>query len=152
MPRPIPFSISGVSATGIWAKTYFNVEQKRYSPSFQIGLFLSLFCLCAVEAPPLFLKMTQGLDPCKISGTRSRTFNPGNRSTWEKQWEASRWVSKQFKMSGLEVNIHTYPYDRRTWPNVSAQIRGLNTSNRSSWSLPISIQFRIIPQGRSRRR
>jgi Zn-dependent M28 family amino/carboxypeptidase len=27
-------------------------------------------------------------------------------------------------MSGLEVNIHTYPFDGRTWPNVSAEIRG----------------------------
>ncbi|MCG6537060.1 MAG: M28 family metallopeptidase [Syntrophales bacterium LBB04] len=29
-------------------------------------------------------------------------------------------------MSGLEVNIHTYPFDNRTWPNVSAKIRGNN--------------------------
>jgi Zn-dependent M28 family amino/carboxypeptidase len=48
----------------------------------------------------------------------------GNRSTWEKQWEAAYWVSDEFKNIELDVSIHNYGFDGRVWPNVISKIKG----------------------------
>lgn len=50
--------------------------------------------------------------------------NYGNRMTWQKQWETAQWVLGRFKELGIESRIQTYEYARKTWPNVSARIRG----------------------------
>jgi len=48
----------------------------------------------------------------------------GNRSTWEKQWEAAIWLSREFEKTGIEAGIHKYEFNGKIWPNVIAKIEG----------------------------
>lgn len=48
----------------------------------------------------------------------------GNRTTWEKQWEAARWLAEEFRREGLETAIHEYDFRGQRWPNVIAEIPG----------------------------
>ena len=48
----------------------------------------------------------------------------GNRTTWEKQWEAAWWLAEQFNREGLETAIDEYEFLGQRWPNVIAEIPG----------------------------
>jgi Zn-dependent M28 family amino/carboxypeptidase len=64
------------------------------------------------------------VDDSRLRKSIAQLQSLGNRITWEKQWEAANWVSGEFKKVGVEVGIHTYEFNGKTWPNVVAEIRG----------------------------
>jgi acetylornithine deacetylase/succinyl-diaminopimelate desuccinylase-like protein len=48
----------------------------------------------------------------------------GNRTTWEKQWEAARWIVGEFARERILARIETYDHQQQPWPNVVASIPG----------------------------
>jgi hypothetical protein len=48
----------------------------------------------------------------------------GNRTTFDKQWEAARWVGARLESLGLRATIDTYERDAKSWPNVVARQEG----------------------------
>lgn len=48
----------------------------------------------------------------------------GNRATFDRQWEAARWIAAQLAASGLQVTIDAYERDDASWPNVVARLSG----------------------------
>jgi len=64
----------------------------------------------------------------EIERTITHLQEMGNRTTWDKQWEAARWIAAQFEEIGLQVNIDEYEHQGKVWPNVIAEKAGSQSS------------------------
>lgn len=51
-----------------------------------------------------------------------------NRTTWENQNEAALWAHRELEKIGLEVRMHSYEWDGKTWTNVIAKKNGRKQS------------------------
>lgn len=69
-------------------------------------------------------KMLNEVKKENLQETIAHLISYGNRSEFQKQWDASTWVRRQFEKNGLETEVHTYEYQNQKWPNVVAKIKG----------------------------
>jgi len=76
------------------------------------------------EAPDRYQEIIENVRAENLSSTISRLQSQKNRSTWEEQWKAADWISDEFKIIGMEADIHRYEFKGKIWPNVIARIRG----------------------------
>jgi Zn-dependent M28 family amino/carboxypeptidase len=60
----------------------------------------------------------------RLINTVNRLQAMGNRTTWEKQWEAASWIAAEFERYGIPARIESYDHRQRKWPNVVASIPG----------------------------
>lgn len=70
-----------------------------------------------------------------------------NRSTHEKQCEASQWIKSEFEKSGLENRLQTYEFKDRTWPNVVAEVKGTKTPDQIIMAIAHIDTIADNPQG-----
>jgi Zn-dependent M28 family amino/carboxypeptidase len=79
------------------------------------------------EIHPEIVNAMGKVDGKNLSNTIGHLQAYGNRLTFEKQWETAQWLAEQFKIMEMEVNLYTYEWNGRKWPNVIVKIEG-NTS------------------------
>ncbi len=48
----------------------------------------------------------------------------GERRTWERQWEAARWIAAELSSFGVHADIRSYDDHGKPWPNVVAVVLG----------------------------
>lgn len=64
------------------------------------------------------------VEASRLRETVAHLESYGNRSTWEKQWDAARWSEQKLREYGLDVALQSYEFQARQWPNVVARIKG----------------------------
>jgi Zn-dependent M28 family amino/carboxypeptidase len=69
-------------------------------------------------------KLQEMVDETRLRDTILHLQGMGNRSSWEKQWEAARWLIGEFEREGLRTALHEYEFRGQRWPNVIAEIPG----------------------------
>jgi hypothetical protein len=76
----------------------------------------------------LVLKALREVNPEDIGNTILQLESFQNRFTWSNQWRSARWIANQFGYCGLEVNLDTYEFRGKVWPNVIARKEGVEES------------------------
>ena len=84
-----------------------------------------------ISTPPGPLSLLELVDESRIQDTVTQLQSLGNRMTWEKQWEAARWIQGKFREYGINAVVHTYEWDGRKWPNVVGTIPGSVKTDRA---------------------
>lgn len=77
-----------------------------------------------VSTPPGTLSLLERVDESRIRETVTQLQSFGNRMTWEKQWEAARWIQGKFREYGIDTVVNVYEWDDKKWPNVVGTIPG----------------------------
>ena len=77
-----------------------------------------------IDVHSQILNAIEKVDAKNLRNTIAHLQAYDNRKTWEKQWKTAQWLDEQFKTMGLEVNLHTYEWKGKKWPNVVAKIEG----------------------------
>lgn len=55
-------------------------------------------------------KAMMNVDVSHLRDTVQHLENYGNRSTWEKQWDAARWLEQKLKEYRLDVAVQSYEF------------------------------------------
>jgi Zn-dependent M28 family amino/carboxypeptidase len=74
-------------------------------------------------------KMLNKIKGENLRETITHLTSYGNRSEFQKQWDASLWIQQQFQKYGIETELHTYEYQNNKWPNVIAKINGTDDNS-----------------------
>jgi hypothetical protein len=101
-----------------------SVSPRAYRPRFGAKLRLLLCLGCALWLLPHTDARPEDVEKKRIIDTITRLQALGNRTTWEKQWDAARWIVGEFERERIPARIETYDYQQGKWPNVVASIPG----------------------------